>query len=834
VNSRLLVGGCVAVWSVAILAAQSGPSSAPKPAPAPVQSAPQGTPAPQPRVAAATTTAPGLDQAAVRKLVDQYCVTCHNDKVKTGGLVLDATALNLATFGDHGEHGEKIVRKLRAGQMPPSGSRRPDTATMEALIAWMETELDRKAVTHLPAPGLHRLNRTEYTNTIRDLLALEVDAAKFLPSDDSTRGFDNIAAALTMSPALMEAYLSAAGKISRLAVGNANAPRQEVYEAPADTAQNHHIEGLPFGTRGGMLIRHQFPVDGEYTFRVKGITGYFTAVLGQITGEKLEITVDGERVHLFDWDKEIKNTQGNGRATPRIPVKAGLHTIGVTFIATNDLPGTELNRPFQRTMNTPGEIPGFQFYPHVGQVTIAGPFDAKGAGDTASRRKIFVCQPREGATAREEERCARTIVSTLAKRAFRRPTTATDMNTLMEFYRAGRDEGGSFEDGVEAALQRILADVEFIYRGEAEPAAVAAGQPYRISDLALASRLSFFLWSSIPDDELIDIAAAGKLRSPAVLEQQVRRMIKDPRSADLIENFTGQWLNVRALRTSAPVVNVFPDFDDNLRAAFQREIELFFASVVSEDRSVLDLLTADYTFVNERLAKHYGIPNVYGSHFRRVTLSPELHMRRGLLGKGAMLTATSEAARTSPVMRGKWFLTTFMGIEPPQPPPGVDTSLKIPDPDNAGNQKTPTMRQILERHRIATACSTCHRAFEPMGIALENYDAVGAWRTLDEGQPVDASGVLADGTKVTGVDSLRDMLVTNYHRQFGRVVAEKLLTYSLGRGVEYGDMPLVRKIVKDAEASKYRFSSIILGIVKSPAFQSNMKSVDRTEQRASR
>jgi mono/diheme cytochrome c family protein len=821
------------VWFVAVAAGQSGPV-APSSKPA-AQPAGQAKPAPQPRAVASTTApSPGLDQAAARKLVDQYCVTCHNDKMKTGGLVLDEANLSLATFGDHGEHGEKIVRKLRAGQMPPSGSRRPDVATMEALMQWMENELDRKAVTHLPAPGLHRLNRTEYTNTIRDLLALEVDAAKFLPPDDSTRGFDNIAAALTMSPALMEAYLSAAGKISRLAVGNANATREEVYEAPADTAQNHHIEGLPFGTRGGMLIRHQFPVDGEYSFRVKGITGYFTAVLGQITGEKLEITVDGERVHQFDWDKEIKNTRGDGRATPRIPVTAGLHTIGVTFIATNDLPGTELNRPFQRTMNTPGEIPGFQFYPHVGQVTIAGPFDPKGAGDTASRRKIFVCQPRQGATAREEERCARTIVSTLAKRAFRRPTTATDLNTLMEFYRAGRDEGGSFEDGIEVALQRILADVEFIYRGEAEPAAIAAGKPYRISDLALASRLSFFLWSSIPDDELIDIAAAGKLRSPAVLEQQVRRMIRDPRAADLIENFTGQWLNVRALRTSAPIVTVFPDFDDNLRAAFQREIELFFASIVSEDRSVLDLLTADYTFVNERLAKHYGIPNIYGSHFRRVALTPELQMRRGLLGKGAMLTATSEAARTSPVMRGKWFLTTFMGIEPPQPPPGVDTSLKIPDPDNAGNQKTPTMRQILERHRIATACATCHRAFEPMGIALENYDAVGAWRTLDEGQPVDASGVLADGTKVTGVDSLRDMLVTNYHRQFGRVVAEKLLTYSLGRGVEYGDMPLVRSIVKDAEANKYRFSSIILGIVKSPAFQMNMKSADQTEQRAAR
>jgi hypothetical protein len=411
----------------------------------------------------------------------------------------------------------------------------------------MENQLDAKAATHLPAPGLHRLNRTEYANAIRDLLALEVDATKFLPSDDSTRGFDNIAAALTTSPALMEAYLSAAGKISRLAIGDVNTPRQEVYEVPPDTAQNYHIEGLPFGTRGGILIKHQFPADGDYTFRVKGITGYFTAVLGQITGEQLEVTIDGERVKLFDWDKEIKGTQGNGRATPRVPVRAGLHTVGVTFIQTNDLPGTELNRPFMRTMNTPGEIPGFQFYPHVGQVTIEGPFDAKGASDTASRRKIFVCQPRTGATAREEERCARTIISALAKRAYRRPTTGADMDALMEFYRTGRSEEGTFDDGIQAALQRILADVEFVYRGEPEPAAAVAGKPYRISDLALASRLSFFLWSSIPDDELIDLAAAGKLRTPGVLEQQVKRMLRDPRAQELIANFTGQWLSVRSL-----------------------------------------------------------------------------------------------------------------------------------------------------------------------------------------------------------------------------------------------------------------------------------------------
>jgi mono/diheme cytochrome c family protein len=819
-----------------LIAAQSGPTSSSQ-QPAPTPAAPT-RPAPQPRPVAAVASAaaapsPSVDQATARKLLDTYCVTCHNSRMKTGGLVLEQAQMDIATFGAHGDLGERIVRKLRAVQMPPTDVRRPDPATMEALIQWMEKELDAKATTHLPAPGLHRLNRTEYANVIRDLLALEVDPTKFLPSDDSTRGFDNIAAALTTSPALMEAYLSAAGKISRLAIGDISSSRQEVYEVPADTAQNYHIEGLPFGTRGGILIKHQFPADGDYTFRVKGVTGYFTAVLGQITGEQLEVTIDGERVKLFDWDKEIKGTTGVGRATPKIPVKAGLHTVGVTFIQTNDLPGTELNRPFLRTMNTPGEIPGFQFYPHVGQVTIEGPFDAKGATDTSSRQKIFVCQPAKGATARQEERCARQIVSTLAKRAYRRPTTAADMDTLMEFYRAGRSEEGTFDDGIQAALQRILADVEFVYRGEPEPAAAATGKPYRISDLALASRLSFFIWSSIPDDELIDVAAAGKLRSPAVLEQQVKRMLKDPRAQELVSNFTGQWLGVRSLKTSEPIVNIFPDFDDNLRAAFEREVELFFSSIVSEDRSILDLLTADYTFVNERLAKHYGIPNIYGPQFRRVTLPADMQMRRGLLGKGAMLTATSSAARTSPVIRGKWFLTTFLGIEPPQPPPGVDTSLKIAATDTAGNSKTPTMRQILATHHTAIACATCHKSFEPMGLALENFDATGAWRTLDEGQPVDPSGVLVDGTKLTGVDSLREAMVT-YRAQFARVVAEKMLTYGLGRGVEFGDMPLVRTIVKDAEAAQFKFSSIIFGIVKSPAFQMNMKTADHTEQRAAR
>jgi hypothetical protein len=630
------------------------------------------------------------DVATQRALLDKYCVVCHNAKLKTANLLLDE--LDLTHLGQHAEIGEKVVRKLRAGMMPPPSRPRPDRETLEAFIRWMENELDRNAAPNFMPPGLHRLNRTEYANAIRDLLALEVDATKFLPPDDSTRGFDNIAGALTMSPALMEAYLSAAGKISRLAIGDASAPVQAVFEVPPDTAQNHYIEGLPFGTRGGILIKYEFPADGEYTFRVKGVTGYFQAVLGQIKGEQLEVTVDGERVKLFDWDREISNTTGVGRATPRIPVKAGLHTVGVTFLATNDIPGSELNRPFQRTMNTPGTIPGFLFYPHVGQVTIEGPYGPAGAADTPSRRKIFTCRP---ANVRDEGACARTIISTLVKHAFRRPATAADLELLNEFYLAGRNEGGSFDQGIQAALQRILADPEFIYREEAEPAGLAPGKTYRISDLALASRLSFFLWSSIPDDELIDLAAQGKLRDPAILEQQVRRMLKDPKSDALINNFTGQWLSVRSLKTSEPVVNLFPDFDDNLRLAFQRETELFFGSIVREDRSILDLLTADYTFVNERLAKHYGIQNIYGPQFRRVTLTADLDMRRGLLGKGALLTVTSNAARTSPVTRGKWFLQTFLGVSPPDPPPNVDTTLKIAATDTAGNQKTPTMRQII-------------------------------------------------------------------------------------------------------------------------------------------
>jgi mono/diheme cytochrome c family protein len=807
VYKRLLVSGCLALASVALV---SGQVSRPQ------------------RPTKSVSAAPASDAAVPRAVLDQYCVTCHNQKLKTANLLLDQ--LDLAHLGDQAAIGEKVVRKLRAGMMPPSGMPRPDAETREKLITWMERELDRTAVTHLPPPGLHRLNRTEYANAIRDLLGLEVDTSKFLPSDDSTHGFDNMAGTLTMSPALIEAYLSAAGKISRLALGNVTAPTQAVYAVPSDTEQNYHIEGLPFGTRGGMLIRHEFPADAEYLFRIYPVEGYGKRAIGTVKGEKLEVTIDGESVKLFDWDTEIGvGGGGNGRTmeTPRVAIAAGLHTVGVTFLATNDVPGNEVNRAFERTMNSPGLIPGFDFFPHVGQVQIEGPYDAKGAEDSPSRRKIFICRPTSG---RDEEVCARQIITTLARRAFRRPVQPQDIGTLIQFYQAGRNEG-NFDSGIEAALQRILADPEFVYRGEVEATTLAAGKTYIVSDLALASRLSFFLWSSIPDDELTTVAMQGKLKTPAVLEQQIRRMLADPKSEALVKNFTGQWLNVRGMAAMEPVVNLFPDFDSTLREAFRRETELFFDSVVHEDRSILDLLTADYTFVNERLAKHYGIPNVSGSQFRRVTLGPELDMRRGLLGKGALLTVTSQAARTSPVTRGKWFLQTFLGISPPDPPPNVP-AIKAAVQDAAGNAKEPTMRERMAQHHANPVCATCHNIFEPLGLALENFDAVGAWRLEDGGSPIDPSGKFVDGMELGGPATLRALLL-KYQDEYVRNVTEKLLTYALGRGVEYQDMPLVRKIVHDAAPVNYRFSSLVMSIVTSAPFQMNMKE-GAEQQRATR
>jgi len=749
-------------------------------------------------------------------LLDQYCTKCHNSTDYAGGIDLETA--NATTLAETPDVGEKLIKRLRAGMMPPVGEKRPDYDTVQKLAQVLEQSIDKRAAAsgaHLPAPGLHRLNRTEYSNAIRDLLALDIDASRFLPSDDSSHGFDNMAGTLTTSPALMEAYLTAAGNISRLAIGTETAPTLAAFDAPHDTSQNEYVEGLPFGTRGGMLIEHEFPADGEYTLTVKGMTGYFTAVLGNVKGEKLEVTVDGRRVYLYDWDKEIATKRGDGGKTPPLPIKAGLHRIGVAFLATSDLPDTGLNKAFQRTMNSPGSISGYTFYPHVGQVFIEGPFNGKVATDTQSRRSIFECYPRN---ASEEPGCARQIITTLATKAFRRPATEADIKVINAFYRSGREQSGKFDAGIEAAIQRILTDPDFIYRAEIEPAKVPAGTPYRISDLELASRLSFFLWSSIPDMELIKLASANKLHEPKTLRQQVDRMIADPRSQALVQNFTGQWLNIRGIAASEPVVNLFPDFDSTLRDAFRREIEMFFASIIREDRSVEDLLTADYTFVNERLARHYGIPGIYGPQFRRVKLGPDQDMRKGLLGKGALMTITSYAERTSPVRRGKWFLQTFFGVSPPDPPPGVDTKLA----ENAG-EAPKTMRERMKVHSTNPSCASCHKMFEPMGFAMENFDAVGKWRTTEVGTPIDPVGIVTDGTRIDGIKGLRDLSVRK-GEMFAEVVIENLLTYAIGRGLDHNDMPLVRSLTHNAAKDSYRFSSLIMGVVQSPAFTMNMKS----------
>jgi hypothetical protein len=749
-------------------------------------------------------------------LIGKYCTECHNGSEFAGGLDLENVSAN--SVADTPEIGEKVIKRLRAGMMPPAGKDRPPYEVVQKLAESLEQSIDKRAAArgaHLPAPGLHRLNRTEYSNAIRDLLALNINAARFLPSDDASHGFDNMAGTLTTSPALMDAYLSAAGKISRLAMGTETAPTLAVFDAPHDTSQNGYVEGLPFGTRGGMLIEHEFPADGEYTFTVKGMTGYFTAVLGNVKGEKLEVTVDGKRVHLYDWDRQIANKRGDGGKTPAVPIKAGFHRIGVAFLATSDLPDTGLNKSFQRTMNSPGSISGYTFYPHVGQVFIEGPFKGAEATDTQSRRQIFECYPQSAA---EEDSCARRIITTLTTKAFRRPANDADMKVMTEFYRSGRKQGGKFDSGIEAVIQRLLTDPDFIYRAEIEPATVAAGTAYRISDLELASRLSFFLWSSIPDMELINLAAANKLHTPAVLKRQVDRMIADPRSQALVQNFTGQWLNIRGIAASEPVVDLFPDFDSTLREAFRREVELFFTSIIQEDRSVDDLLTADYTFVNERLARHYGIPGVYGPQFRRVTLGPDQDMRKGLLGKGALLTITSDAVRTSPVKRGKWFLQTFFGVSPPDPPPGVETKL-----EQKAGEAPKTMRERMKMHSTDPTCASCHKMFEPMGLAMENFDAVGQWRTTEVGNPIDSVGIVTDGTRIDGIKGLRDLSIRK-REMFTEVVIENLLTYAIGRGLDHNDMPLVRSLTHNAAKDSYRMSSLIMGVVQSPAFTMNMKS----------
>ncbi|HEX5228811.1 MAG TPA: DUF1592 domain-containing protein [Bryobacteraceae bacterium] len=798
-----IASGCTAALAVILAAQTASPQAAPS------QQAAHATPLPT-----AVT-----DSSGERALLNHYCVTCHNQKLRTADLELDK--LDTAKVADHADKWEMVVRKLRAGMMPPSGMPRPAWSTYESMVTWLEGELDKSPSTHLPPPGLHRMNRTEYANAIHDILALDIDPSKYLPTDDSTRGFDNIAGALSLSPALLEGYTTAAAKISRVALGDVNDPGLATYRVASDTSQDYHIEGLPFGTRGGLMVQHEFPADGDYVFKVfpinKGLMDGNRA-FGEITGEKLELMIDGQRVHLYDWDKEVASGKPvhGGTADIHFKVSAGEHTVGVTFLATQLAPSQDLDQHFLRSTIETGGLPGFKFFPHVGKIEILGPFQPAGASDSPSAKKIFVCHP---AGASEEEACAKKIVDTLSRHAFRRPITAQDTESLMSFYQQGRNDG-NFNTGVERALQRILADPEFVFRKEAEPTNLGPGQTYHISDLELASRLSFFLWSSVPDDELIAVAAKNKLHEPAVLEGQVRRMLADSKSDRLVVNFTGQWLNLRALQTWAPTVSIFPDFDENLRLAMRRETELFVGSIVHEDHSILDLLNANYTYLNERLAKHYGFPGVYGSDFRRVEWTPDFDMRRGLLGQASIETVTSYPQRTTPTVRGKALMQIFLGVSPPDPPPNVP-QLKDQGAAVHGGAK-PTMRQQMEMHRKNPPCSTCHKIMDPIGFSMENFDAVGHWRTSDNGSPIDPTGNLVDGSKLDGVKGMREALM-KYSPQFVRVVTEKLLIYALGRGTEYYDMPLVRSIVRDAESKDYRFSSLILGIVKSEPFQVNQK-----------
>jgi len=758
-----------------------------------------------------------LSLAAQRALIDQYCVTCHNQKLKTGGLALDR--LDLGRIGETPEIGEKVVRKLRAGMMPPQGMPRPNAAAYESLTVALENELDRAAGArpHLAAPGMHRVNRTEYANAIRDLLALDIDPAVFLPADDSSYGFDNVASGLTVSPALVEGYLSAAAKISRLAIGHETAPARKIYHVREDYSQEQHLDGLPFGTRGGMLVRHYFPADGDYVFSWEPVR---TTVGGLYGGdsddEQLEVTIDGERVKLFKMRADVPLTSLHDRNEVRVSVKAGERAVGLAFLATTYVPNVDLNRHYRRSILDDNLIDGFTFTPQVSSLTISGPINGVRPGDTPSRKKIFACRP---SSASDELPCARRILTTLARQAYRRPLTNEDTDKLIAFYQTGR-KNGDFEDGIERGLQFILAHPEFVFRSEDGPARVPPGQPYRINDRELASRLSFFLWSSSPDETLLRVAEEGKLSDPAVLEQQVRRMLAGARAHEFIKNFAGQWLQLRTLQASTPEGIIYPDFDDNLRQAFRTETEMFVESIMREDRSVLDLLDADYTFVNERLAAHYGIPNVYGSQFRRVKLEGDLDVRRGLLGKGSILLATSVSDRTSPVQRGKWVLMNILGTVPPDPPPNVPPLKSADGATSAGAEQT--MRERMEQHRANPACASCHRMFDPIGFALENFDGIGRWRTTQFGQKVDASAQLTDGTRINGVVDLRQTL-RRYSPQFVRTFTEKLLTYALGRGVDYPDMPVVRSIVRASANSNYRFSSLVLGIVNSEPFQMNRK-----------
>jgi mono/diheme cytochrome c family protein len=748
-------------------------------------------------------------------LINQYCVTCHNQRAKTGGLALDTLSLSNIPAG--AETWEKVIRKVRGGQMPPAGMPRPPQAGLDALVAHLETSIDKAAFASpmLRPSSIHRLNRSEYGNAIRDLFALNVDVSALLPPDEEAYGFDNNATVLNISTSLMERYLSAAWKISSLAVASPTiTPSLETFRVRGDLSQHDHVPGLPMGTRGGIAINHYFPVDGEYVISPRLYRETVNIVRGLELEHDLEVTLDGQRIVLarFGGPKDeqanylqpsLAGDEMEKRFQKRLKITAGPHTVGVAFLKKSSATTVELLQPFERERLDPITPVGI---PELDKVTIEGPFNATRSANAPSRLKVFSCRP---ASEREEAACARTILSSLARRAYRGPVSDAEMTRLLDFYTKERASGGDFDAGIEGALRFLLVHPRFLYRVEQDPANVTRGGTYRVSDVELASRLSFFIWSSIPDDELLAAATSGRLQNPAVLEQQVRRMLKDERARALGSNFAGQWLYLRNLRGLQPDADVFPDFDHNLREALQRETELLFESVVLEDKPVTTLLNADYTFLNERLARHYGVPNVYGTQFRRVAVTNDA--RKGLLGHASVLALTSQNNRTSPVLRGKYVLTNILGTPPPSPPAVVP-----PLDENPG--KARSMRDRMEEHRKSPACSGCHKLMDPIGLALENFDGIGRWRTMDNGAIIDPAAQLADGTPIDGPVALRQAILRNPD-MFARNMTEMLLSYGLGHGVEYYDMPFVRAIVRDARRSGYTFSSLVLGIVKSPPFQ---------------
>jgi mono/diheme cytochrome c family protein len=766
-------------------------------------------------------------EAASRAVLDQYCVTCHNTRIKTAGLAIDQ--IDLARVGDHADLVEKIARKLRTHEMPPPGVRRPDHATYAQVATWLETALDRAAAAR-PHPGrvpVHRLNRTEYANAIRDLLALDVDGRSLLPADEpDQQGFDNVAGVLSVSPRLLENYLSAAAIVSRRAIGDLGiAAVEDTLKIPAAWVQDDRAsDDLPFGSRGGAALRYHFPLDGEYSIRVVLKRQLYLYLIGMGEPHQIDIRLDGALIRRFTIGGEGKGRTapesfaGNTQGDPdwevymhtadeglivRVPVTAGTHQVGVSFVSRYWEPEGVLQPPQRGFARTTNEL--YFGNPAVDSVAIAGPYSPRAAHDTPSRRRIFVCYP---ASASDEERCARQILSTLARRAYRRSPTDDDLQTLLGFYRTGRAEGG-FDAGIQRALRRILSSPAFLFRIERAPANVPPGALHRVRDIDLASRISFFLWSSIPDEALLDAAVRGTLGNPAVLAEQIRRMLADSRSQALVDNFASQWLTLGKLAGVVPDVDEYPEFDENLRDAFRRETQLFVGSQLREDRSVTELVTANYSYVNERLARHYQIPNVYGSHFRRVTFADG--RRGGLLGQGSILTVTSYPNRTSPVLRGRWLLENILGSPPPPPPPDVPS---LPE-EGSGNRRR-SVREQMEAHRKNPACAVCHVRMDPLGFSLENFDALGKWRTTSDGLPVDAAASLPDGTTFDGITGLRRLLAT-HQDEFAQTVVQKLLAYALGRGTEYSDLPAVRRIAR-AAAPDYRWSSLIMGVITSTPF----------------